>query len=129
MISIRSFTKWRHAPSITPVAIGHPFGSAVGVVEVGALVEQVVGSTVGLGALLVGEPEAGGLAADRLGISDPRRSRWQDSARARTAGGGHSYMAQQAGATRVVAVEANRPTPTWAMAACSPSSPSAQKPS
>ena len=66
-MSIRSSAKWRHVPSITPVAIGQPLVSAVGVVEVGALGEQVVGAAVSAGSLVGVETQSRGLAADRGG--------------------------------------------------------------
>jgi len=64
VMSMRSLTRWRQAPSMTPVAIGQPRCSA-GVVQVGGLVGQVGRAGVCAGALGGREVGVGGLAADR----------------------------------------------------------------
>src|ERR1700685_3844581 len=55
VMPIRSWTRWRQAPSMTPVAIGQPFARARGLVQVGLLGGQVVqGLADDLGVLAAG---------------------------------------------------------------------------
>jgi len=68
---MRSRTKWAHAPSITPVAMGYPaVGERFRVVEVGPLVLQVPGALVGPPACRCIGAQHGGRAPDRSG-NDP----------------------------------------------------------
>ncbi|MBW1766344.1 MAG: hypothetical protein JRJ65_04740 [Deltaproteobacteria bacterium] len=44
--SMRSFTKCRHAPSITPVAMGKPWAKAVIIPEIGGMIGQVARASI-----------------------------------------------------------------------------------
>jgi hypothetical protein len=67
VMSRRSLTRWRQAPSMTPVAIGHPLSNAAGVVQVGLVGQQVRCGGVGGLAFAGVQAVVGGLAADRGG--------------------------------------------------------------
>ena len=64
---MRSLTKWRHAPSDRAGRDWPTIRQRGGIVEVQALVVQVVGGAVGLAARVGVESETGGFAADRGG--------------------------------------------------------------